>query len=118
MPHLTLEYAGDTGDGVDFLPLFADLHQILVETIGTVVGNCKSRCVRRDVYLLGGAGSEKRFVHLDVQVLEGRTPQTKGIAAERLLARLRETFAHAPTPPEITVYVRDLEKQCYVKHAG
>ena len=76
MPHLTLEYSANVPE-LDFVALFAELHAILSELGGVRVQNLKSRVVRTDAYYVGEGQPENAFVHLNVALLAGRSPQWK-----------------------------------------
>ena len=67
MPQLILEYSSNIKETGDFKKLFLKCHRIL-ESVGSIrISNCKSRAVRRDVFLVGdGTNPHDAFVHLDL----------------------------------------------------
>ena len=52
MPNLTLEYSNNIKAKVDFKRLFQDLHQILAIAGDIDIRNCKSRSLKREVFLV------------------------------------------------------------------
>ena len=116
MPHLCIEYTANTARDADWMPLLCRLHEVTAATIGTDIGNCKSRVMRRELFLVGSGGDEGGFVHVDVQILEGRSAAARSALSNNLLAVLREAL-HADLPRlQITVQVRDIERATYAKH--
>ena len=117
MPHLTLEYSNNLPAPVDFDALFARLHGILAEIGPFPLAQIKSRAVAHDVFRVGAGAPESVFVHLTLAILAGRNAGKRRAIGERLLAVLREAFARAwdERPCDITVDVRELPRETYVK---
>jgi 5-carboxymethyl-2-hydroxymuconate isomerase len=115
MPHLHLEYSSNLPDRVASRDLMRAFHAVLADH-GVSVGNCKSRAEERRVFLVGDGSPEESFVHLDVRLLEGRTPETKRSIGDALLAILVDAYQQARPNPQITVEVRDIERAGYFKH--
>ena len=120
MPHLTLEYSSGLADRADHMDLMKSFHRILSEIGGVRIENCKSRAVQRDVYLVGNAHPADKFVHLDVKMLEGRSPDVKQAVGEALLSSLKEAYIDSGDSPEpqITVQIRDIQRGSYFKYPG
>jgi 5-carboxymethyl-2-hydroxymuconate isomerase len=117
MPHLTLEYTAGLRPDVEFKGLFARMHDVLSDVAGIKKGNCKSRAIELDRYLVGDGTSGEGFLHLDVRFLEGRPAELKEEIGRRLLAVLKEGFESLfeEGDLQVTVEIRDIERAAYFK---
>ena len=114
MPQLQLEYSANvTAPPTPDLLLM--LHQILADH-GVKIGNCKSRAVERDVYLVADGKTGEAFVHLDVSFMEGRSPELKTSIGNAMLSALRTEFGDDGV--QITVEIRDIKRDAYFKFPG
>lgn len=117
MPHLRLEYSSNVPADLASRDLFRTFHRILA-TNGVTIGNCKSRAEERGAFLVGDGAREESFVHLDVRLLEGRSPETKQAIGSALLDALVTTYGSLTPTPQITVEIRDIRRAEYWKHPG
>jgi 5-carboxymethyl-2-hydroxymuconate isomerase len=115
MPHITLEYTTNLAREVAGPDLFARLHQVLVDAGGVDIGNCKSRAVALDTYLVGDGAAGSGFVHLDVRILEGQPADVKSDVGRRLLEALGQAYAAAPPGTQLTVELREMTRKQYFK---
>jgi 5-carboxymethyl-2-hydroxymuconate isomerase len=117
MPHLTLEYSNNLPAPVDFDTLFARLHATLAEIGPFPLALIKSRAVPHDVFRVAAGAPESVFVHLTVAILTGRDVEQRRRIGERLLELLREAFASAwaERPCDLTVDIREMPRETYVK---
>jgi 5-carboxymethyl-2-hydroxymuconate isomerase len=117
MPHLTLEYTAGLRPDIEFEGLFARLHDVLSDVAGIKKGNCKSRAIKLDRYLVGDGTSGEGFVHLDARFLEGRPLELKEEIGLRLLAALKQSYESRVEEGDlqITVEIRDIERATYFK---
>ena len=117
MPHVTLEYTNNVDQDIEFCDLFSELHQVLASTAGIDVNNCKSRAIRLHTYHIGEGQTENAFVHLEIQLLEGRPAELKREIGQRGL----QVLARHLNPSlgkydlQITLEVRDMQRQSYFK---
>jgi len=120
MPQLVLDYSGNVRQQVDFHRLFLGLHQVLADTAGVDVAACKSRAMRRDAFAVGEGGAGQAFVHLEVGLLSGRTPEQKRDIAAVCLDVLALHYAESleALDLQITVEVRDMDRPGYAKRVG
>lgn len=119
MPHLTFEYTPNIQ--TDWRVLFGKLHPVLLELTGTPsIHNCKSRaycCM--DLFHVGdGSRNTSGFVHLEVAILEGKTKQEKQAIGHKLKDMIVEHLGDTAQGLPITIEVRDIIKDFYVKHLG
>jgi 5-carboxymethyl-2-hydroxymuconate isomerase len=117
MPHLTLEYTAGLRPDIEFEGLFARMHDVLSDVAGIKKGNCKSRAIKLDRYLVGDGTSGEGFVHLDVRFLEGRPLELKEEVGLQLLAVLKQGYGSRAQQEDlqITVEIRDIERGAYFK---
>lgn len=118
MPHLTLEYSANVRENKDFSELFSRLHTVLEEVAGATRLSCKSRARAAEQFYVADGATSHAFVHLDIRLLVGRTPEAKKQLGARALALLKEWFADsvAKLALQITVEVRDIDLTFYSKH--
>ena len=117
MPHLTLEYSDNLPAPVDVAALFARLHAALAEAGPFALAQIKSRALPHATFRVGAGAPESVFVHLTVAILTGRSVEDRRRIGERMLGLLREAFARAwdERPCDVTVEVREMQRETYVK---
>ena len=117
MPHLRLEYSGNVGQPVLYEELFARLHEALARTAGVPLDACKSRAIPRDTFRVGQGRLGQAFVHLEVGLLAGRTPEQHREVAAACLEVLADVYAPSlrALDLQITVEVRAMERESYQK---
>ncbi len=116
MPHLTIEYSSN-------LPLYPEA-ETLTALNAAVCGSpevqdeadLKTRFVIADSFEIGTAPAQRAFVHAQLRLLAGRTPEAKKDLSERIAAVLRE---RTPRPQgvlvQLSVEVVDMDRGSYVK---
>jgi 5-carboxymethyl-2-hydroxymuconate isomerase len=120
MPQLWLEYSGNVGQPVLFDELLARLHEALARTAGVSVDACKSRVIPRDTFRVGEGRPNQAFVHLEVGLLAGRTPEQHREVAAACLEILADYYSSSlqALDLQITVEVRGMERESYQKLAS
>ena len=115
---MILEYSTNVGETTALEPLFSRLHGVLAEAAGINVRNCKSRARPADDYFISEGGDQDAFVHLDIRFLDGRSTGVKEAVGIRSLEVLREWFTESDSllALQITVEIRDIDRQTYFKH--
>ena len=116
MPHLIVEYSSN-------LPAYPEA-QALAELNAAVCASpevldeadLKSRFVRNASFHVGTVASGRGFVHAQLRLLSGRTPEVKKELSERIAEVLR---AHTPRPQgvmvQLSVEVVDMDRGSYAK---
>jgi 5-carboxymethyl-2-hydroxymuconate isomerase len=115
MPHLTVEYCTELAD--DFAPraLLKALNRTLIASGLFSVTDIKSRAIALDTVLVGD-GAPDRFVHIEVALLSGRPLEVRRQLASALLASAEaELDETAQRPLQVSVEVRELDKDSYAK---
>lgn len=117
MPHLIIEHSVNIVEQPDFEQLFSRMHWILTETGAFKLADIKSRVHPCQTYYIADGNTNNTFVHLRLEILEGRSTDVKKQAGERLLALLKETFAHSVKQKDclLSVEIRDMARECYFK---
>lgn len=116
MPHLNIEYSSN-------LPHFpAD--QVLAEINLALSSHpemgdesyLKSRCIALEHFAVGTAREHRAFVHVELRLLSGRSPEAKKDLAERIARVLRHA---APRPDgmsvQLSIEVTDMDRGSYHK---
>jgi 5-carboxymethyl-2-hydroxymuconate isomerase len=76
----------------------------------------KSRCVAHDRCAIGTAPEGRAFVHAQLRLLSGRTPEAKKDLSERIAAVLRRlTPRPAGMLVQLSVEIVDMDRPSYVK---
>lgn len=115
MPHIYLDYSSNVPGDLATLALMKQFHSILADH-GVSIGNCKSRATERVAYVVGDGSRDESFVHLDVAMLEGRSPEAKESIGTALLRALIDTYGGLDPEPQLTVEIRDIPRTSYFKH--
>jgi 5-carboxymethyl-2-hydroxymuconate isomerase len=118
MPQLSVEYSANLAGVFDARTFARRLHDIVVETVDTPLGNCKTRLVRLDEALIGDGAPDRAMVHVDLRILSGRTDEQKKRLGQRALALLEAAVAPSQAlKAQLTVEVRELDRGNYHKGA-
>ncbi len=116
MPHLTLEYTRNL-EGFPVGDTLMAINETLFES-GEVQADSdlKSRAIALDTVQIGTAGGARGFVHVQLRLLAGRTPEAKKGLTERIAVVLRaRTPRPAGTMVQLSVEVVDMDRGSYVK---
>ena len=115
MPNLIMEYAEPVAERVNVPGLLEELHQALLSCGVFEPGSIASRGYSCRNWLVGEEGDLKTFIHIELSILSGRTPEQKRELAGSLMAVLAP---HAGTINSLTVDIRDMERECFLKVTG
>lgn len=116
MPHLIIEHSANLGA----LPL-ADLLPALNRSLTASPEikdetDLKTRVVAVDQFRVGNQAEARGFVHAQLRLLAGRTPDAKRSLSERIAVVLRE-FVPRPAGVlvQLSVEIVDMDRDSYVK---
>ena len=119
MPHLIVEYSSNL-EGFPAAHLLDALNATVIAS-GQVLNetDLKSRTVRTEQFVIGNDPTASRgFVHAELRLLAGRTPEVKRDLSDRIAAVLREM---TPQPEgmlvQLSVDIVDMDKAAYYKGA-
>ena len=117
MPHLIVEFS-DNLTGFPAKQILAELNTAVVAS-GQVQDetDLKSRTVRTSQFAIGTDRAASRgFVHAELRLLTGRTPEIKRDLSDRIAAVLREL---TPKPEgmlvQLSVDIVDMDRAAYYK---
>ncbi len=116
MPHLIVEYSPN-------LPAFPEAEALTALNAAVCASpevldeaDLKTRFVRVQGFEIGTAPAQRAFVHAQLRLLAGRTPQAKQDLAERVAQVLRRcTPRPAGVLVQLSVEIVDMDRPSYVK---
>lgn len=116
MPHLTVEHTSNLTSFQPDVTLTA-LNRILLQSGQFSDEDIKSRAVALSHFRVGSQPSGHGFIHVTLSLLSGRSPDVKRALASQLLAELQGHVqdASATLAVQLSVDVRDLDRDCYAK---
>lgn len=112
MPNLVLEYSNSVEERVNVQGLLEDLHKAALESGLFELASVKSRTLRCHNWLIGEAGDSLDFIHINFDLLSGRTPEQKRELSRALMAVLQEQASHVHS---LTVNIRDMDVDSFQK---
>jgi 5-carboxymethyl-2-hydroxymuconate isomerase len=117
MPHAILEHSQNVVDVVDPHDLFRRLHEIMTSAGPFALADIKSRVYECERYYIADGDPRNAFVHLSLNVLEGRDPEVLRQVGERALDLLREAYpeSRASLNCQFTVEIREMARPLYFK---
>ncbi|MFV0574628.1 MAG: 5-carboxymethyl-2-hydroxymuconate Delta-isomerase [Vibrio sp.] len=112
MPNLVMEYSNSIEERVNVQALLEDLHQVTIQSGLFEVNDVKSRTLRTHHWLIGNLEDSVGFIHIDFELLAGRTDEQKKALSEALMAALLEKASFVAS---LTVNIRDMDRNCFQK---
>ncbi|GKT14820.1 5-carboxymethyl-2-hydroxymuconate Delta-isomerase [Acidovorax sp. SUPP2522] len=116
MPHLVIEVSQNLS-GLPEAQMLAELNRSLTASPEILdEADLKSRFLRTDRFEIGTAPAGRAFVHAQLRLLSGRSPETKQDLAGRVADVLRRL---TPRPEgvmvQLSVEIVDMDRGSYVK---
>ena len=116
MPHLIVEYSPNLPDYPEAEALAALNTAVCASPEVMDEADLKSRFVRTGRFEIGTAPTQRAFVHAQLRLLSGRTPEAKRDLAERVAGVLRRlTPRPAGMLVQLSVEIVDMDRPSYVK---
>jgi 5-carboxymethyl-2-hydroxymuconate isomerase len=117
MPHAILEYSQNILEAIDHHALFARLHDLMVSSGPISIADIKSRVYRADHFYIADGNPQNAFVHLRIEVLEGRDLAVRKAISEGALALLEEFYSDSVghLQCQLSVEVREMARDTYSK---
>lgn len=116
MPHLIVEYSSNLAGYPEAEALAALNAAVCASPEVKDEADLKTRFVHTRAFEIGTAPAHRAFVHAELRLLAGRTPEAKADLAGRVAAVLRRL---TPRPDgvlvQLSVDVVDMDRPCYVK---
>jgi 5-carboxymethyl-2-hydroxymuconate isomerase len=115
MPHLTLEYSANL-NAFDTEATLRALNEALAASGHFNELDIKSRCIRRDAFLVGTSREPRAFVHATLAILSGRAPDMRRALSEQVLSVLKACCgAPSGVHLQLSVQVVEIERESYAK---
>ncbi|MPM39081.1 hypothetical protein SDC9_85713 [bioreactor metagenome] len=116
MPHLVIDFSANLADFPE-AQILKDVNAALCSHPEVKdEADVKSRTNRIAHYEIGNQPANRAFVHAQLRLLSGRSPEAKKELAERIAAVLRQ---HTPRPAgvmvQLSVEILDMDRGSYVK---
>ncbi|WP_313073594.1 5-carboxymethyl-2-hydroxymuconate Delta-isomerase [Melaminivora sp.] len=116
MPHLIVEYSSNLPDFPEREALAALNAAVCASPEVPIEMDLKTRILRVDSYEIGTAPAQRAFVHAQLRLLSGRSPEARQDLGQRVARALRE---HTPRPDgvqvQLSVEIVDMDRPSYVK---
>ena len=116
MPHIHLETTSDVVENQDLVDILQHLVDKLAEFDTVSPASIKAYHSLRSTWIIG-EGGPAGFVHCEVAILTGRSPDLKEAIADGMYAELVSCFSRSAESKEagITLELREMEKETYRK---
>lgn len=117
MPHFILEHSANLIEAPISASFLKKLHELLIEIGPFKLNDIKSRIYSLGTYCVADGKENNAFIHLQLAILPGRSPEIKQLVSARLLEFLKFSFQRSlnALSCSLTVEIRELEKETYSK---
>lgn len=95
MPHFTIEYTANLDREFDLREMVDTVHRTAVESGLFKVGGIRVRTLRHEIYKVADGNPENAFVHIRVNILEGRSVESREALGSRLIEAADAVLAAA-----------------------
>lgn len=112
MPNLVMEYSNSIEERVNVQALLEDLHQVTIQSGLFGVRDVKSRTLRTHYWLIGDLDDSVDFIHVTLELLDGRSEQQKHDLSVALMDALKSKASFVAS---LTVNIRDMDRRCFQK---
>ncbi|AVO40342.1 5-carboxymethyl-2-hydroxymuconate Delta-isomerase [Simplicispira suum] len=116
MPHLIVEYSANLAPFPERKTLVELNEAVCASPEVQTEADLKTRFISQNSFAVGTESSPRGFVHAQLRLLAGRTPDAKADLAERVAAVLRR---RTPQPEgmlvQLSVEIVDMDRPSYVK---
>ena len=116
MPHLTVEYSSNLPHYPEAETLTALNATLCAHPEVQDEADVKTRVIVADSFEIGTAPAQRAFVHAQLRMLSGRSPEAKKDLSERIATVLREL---TPRPQgvlvQLSVEIVDMDRGSYAK---
>ncbi|GAD80899.1 5-carboxymethyl-2-hydroxymuconate Delta-isomerase [Vibrio ezurae] len=110
MPNLIMEYSDALEGRLNIHSMLQDMHQIMIDSDLFECNSIRSRTLRTHLWLIGESEDQHNFIHISIELIEGRTPEQKKALSDRIFQLLVE---QANWVGSLSVDVRDMDQECF-----
>ena len=115
MPHLLLECSSGIADRIELDKLLETLHLAVGSAPTVDLAAVKSRVLEHAITRVGNPAAKRRFIHLTLSLLEGRTHDAKRHIGDELFAHLVK-WVNANSPEvSLSLEIREMTGATYWK---
>lgn len=112
MPNLVMEYSLPVENSIDVRQLLKTLHQVALNSGLFDLDSVKSRAVCYQNWLIGKDDTSVDFIHINFDLLSGRTQEQKISLSHQLMQTLKESAGDVHS---LTINIRDMDRECFQK---
>lgn len=115
MPQLILEYSDNIIEKNDLKTLLLEFNELLASKLPAQLVACKSRAIEHTIYCVADGSPQRGFIHVNLQIMAGRTVERLNEVAQLILNLLKQYFAQsaARLKLEISLEIRELANTYY-----
>lgn len=113
MPHIHISFTPNLPAQDNLETLALNLHHAISPVVTSGVENFKSYILPLNRIVFASNDKEKALLRIDIRMYAGRSDEVKQQVAEIIINEAKKLFTDASctTPTEISVEVRDIEKE-------
>lgn len=118
MPKITVEYSANLTDNNLFEPreLLSAINQAMASIPAYKEGSIKSVARSNNVYVVGTKAVNRAFVDVKIEIISGRTPETKINTSVKVMAVLKEQIKKMPgLETQLSVDIADMDSTTFLK---
>lgn len=118
MPKITVEYSANLTDNNLFEPreLLSAINQAMASIPAYKEGSIKSVARSNNVYVVGTKAVNSAFVDVKIEIISGRTPETKINTSVKVMAVLKEQIKKMPgLETQLSVDIADMDSTTFLK---
>lgn len=115
MPHIIVEYTSDLNGKFDVPNFLESINAVVAEHYDGDANRIKSRAIAYDDYSIGVHHDAGSMVNIVLQLIEGKTDETKTEMGQAVFDYANETFQSDNDLFQVSLEIRELSKQFYFK---
>lgn len=118
MPKITVEYSANLTDNNLFEPreLLSAINQAMASIPAYKEGSIKSVARSNNVYVVGTKAVNRAFVDVKIEIISGRTPETKINTSVKVMAVLKEQIKKmSGLETQLSVDIADMDSTTFLK---
>lgn len=118
MPKITVEYSANLTANNLFEPreLLSAINQAMASIPAYKEGSIKSVARSNNVYVVGTKAVNRAFVDVKIEIISGRTPETKINTSVKVMAVLKEQIKKMPgLETQLSVDIADMDSTTFLK---
>lgn len=90
MPHITVEYSSNLDKRVSMRNIIEEIHAAVVANGAFEKGGVRTRAIPQDLYVVADGDPDNSFIHVEMRIAPGRSPETRKQVSQSILDVIRE----------------------------